>query len=197
MRVLVINCGSTTLKYKLLEEARRRVEALAGDSQDIAAGYRNAVERSWERYRRHSDVIAHRVVHGGGRLPEVVRIDSGVLKVLREVTPLAPMHNGPALEGIEATLSSRATPRRCARHSLSRQPSAQRLALRTAGPGWCPKVWVSRLVSSVRHRTLCRLTGTPEPTIVTLHLGGAARPRRFFAGARWTPRWDTRHLRDS
>ena len=45
MRVLVINCGSTTLKYKLLEESAGELKLLAGDTQDIADGYRAAVER--------------------------------------------------------------------------------------------------------------------------------------------------------
>ena len=156
MRVLVINCGSTTLKYKLLGEADDELKLLAGASQDIAVGYRNAVETVLGALPVTPDVIAHRVVHGGGRLPEVVRIDSGVLRVLREVTPLAPMHNGPALEGIEATLST-GLPLVAALDTAfhaSLPPSAWRYALPDLDG--VRKVWISRLVSSVRHRTLCR-----------------------------------------
>ena len=41
MRVLVINCGSTTLKYKLFEERRRRAgERSAAATVEIAGGYR-------------------------------------------------------------------------------------------------------------------------------------------------------------
>ena len=106
MRVLVINCGSTTLKYKLFEERERRAGAARRGQVEIADGYRAAVERSLAALPAPADVIAHRVVHGGGRLPDLVRIDGRVLGILREVTPLAPLHNGPALEGIEATLGA-------------------------------------------------------------------------------------------
>src|SRR5690242_16694490 len=100
MRVLVINCGSTTLKYKLFDERAGEPHALAGGITEIpgTAGYREAVARAVATLPCTPDVIAHRVVHGGGRLPEVVRIDEEVLRVLREVMPLAPLHNGPALE---------------------------------------------------------------------------------------------------
>src|SRR6266545_1282032 len=103
MRVLVINCGSTTLKYKLFQDRGSELEQLAAAVVETTGGYRAAVEQALAALPAPADVIAHRVVHGGGRLPDVVRIDSQVLRVLREVTPLAPMHNGPALEGIQAT----------------------------------------------------------------------------------------------
>ena len=38
MRVLVINCGSTTLKYKLLGEADDELKLLAGDSRTSRLG---------------------------------------------------------------------------------------------------------------------------------------------------------------
>src|SRR5690348_14248463 len=100
MRVLVINCGSATLKYKLFDERAGEPHALAGGITEIpaAAGYREIVAHAVAALPCAPDVIAHRVVHGGAGLPEVVRIDEGVLRILREVTPLAPLHNGPALE---------------------------------------------------------------------------------------------------
>src|SRR5215211_7803790 len=107
MRVLVINCGSMTLKYKLFEDRGTELDQLAADAMETSDGYRAAVEQALAGLPAPPDVIAHRVVHGGGRLPDVVRIDSQVLGILRAMTPLAPMHNGPALEGIEATLGDR------------------------------------------------------------------------------------------
>src|SRR6476620_8360413 len=77
MRVLVINCGSATLKYKLFEDGATELATLAGATVEITGGYQAAVEE------------------GIAALP-----------VLREVSPLAPLHNGPALEGIEATLAA-------------------------------------------------------------------------------------------
>ena len=48
------------------------------------------------------DAIGHRVVHGGVKLRKPARIDESVLAELDRVTPLAPLHNPPALAGIRA-----------------------------------------------------------------------------------------------
>ena len=45
--------------------------------------------------------VAHRVVHGGARLVEPVEIDDSVEEEIRALEPLAPLHNAPALAGIE------------------------------------------------------------------------------------------------
>ena len=47
MRVLVINCGSATLKYKLFEERGGGLEVLAAASVEIQGGYRAAAERDY------------------------------------------------------------------------------------------------------------------------------------------------------
>jgi acetate kinase len=46
--------------------------------------------------------VGHRVVHGGARFREPVAIDAGVEAAIRELRSLAPLHNEPALRGIEA-----------------------------------------------------------------------------------------------
>jgi acetate kinase len=45
--------------------------------------------------------VAHRVVHGGPRLVGPVLIDDSVENQIRALEPLAPLHNAPALAGIE------------------------------------------------------------------------------------------------
>jgi acetate kinase len=42
-------------------------------------------------------LVAHRVVHGGERFTAPTRLDPAVLEALEALTPLAPLHNGPAL----------------------------------------------------------------------------------------------------
>jgi acetate kinase len=79
MRVLVVNAGSTSLKRHLVEGD----EAVAVD--DFAG----------------CEAVGHRVVHGGARLVEPVVIDGGVKAAIRELIPLAPLHNAPALEAVE------------------------------------------------------------------------------------------------
>jgi acetate kinase len=182
MRVLVINCGSTTLKYKLFQDVGTELEQLAAAVVETSDGYRAAVEEALEALPAPADVIAHRVVHGGGRLTDVVRIDSQVLRILREVTPLAPMHNGPALEGIEATLGSglplvaaldtafHATlPPRAWRYALPEIAGVRRYGFH----GWSHRYVTERYAA---------LTGSSEPTIVTLHLGGGCSAAAILRG---------------
>jgi acetate kinase len=182
MRVLVINCGSTTLKYKLFQDREGKLEQLAAAVVETTGGYRAAVEQALAALPAPADVIAHRVVHGGGRLPDVVRIDSQVLRILREVTPLAPMHNGPALEGIEATLGS-AVPLVAALDTAfhaTLPPRAWRYALpefegvrRYGFHGWSHRYVTERYAA---------LTGSSEPTIITLHLGGGCSAAAILRG---------------
>jgi acetate kinase len=172
MRVLVINCGSSTLKYKLFERENAELVLLASDSQDVVEGYRASVERGLATLPSTPDVIAHRVVHGGGRLPDLVAVDQSVLRILREVTPLAPLHNGPALHGIEATLGlgvplvvaldsafHDTLPARAWRYPIPEYPGIRRYGFH----GWSHWYVTERYAE---------LTGSAEPTIITLHLGG-------------------------
>ncbi len=48
------------------------------------------------------EAIGHRVVHGGMRFRSTTHIDAEVIEAIREVSDLAPLHNGPALAVIEA-----------------------------------------------------------------------------------------------
>jgi acetate kinase len=83
--ILVVNAGSTSLKLHAVEDDRKstRVESFA----DAPAGI---------------DAAAHRVVHGGPRFLDPVVIDKEVLEQIRELVTLAPLHNAPALEAIDA-----------------------------------------------------------------------------------------------
>ena len=45
--------------------------------------------------------VGHRVVHGGQRLYRPTVVDDAVIDELRELAPLAPLHNPPAVLGIE------------------------------------------------------------------------------------------------
>lgn len=172
MRVLVFNCGSATLKYKLFEGHGLELTPLAAATQDIEGGYRRAVERALDTLPASADVIAHRIVHGGGELPELVAIDQAVLRILREASPLAPLHNGPALEGIEATLGlgvplvaaldtafHASLPPRAWRYAIPEVDGMRRYGFH----GWSHRYVTERYAV---------LAGSPEPTIISLHLGG-------------------------
>ncbi|HEY5939388.1 MAG TPA: acetate/propionate family kinase [Gemmatimonadales bacterium] len=171
MRILVINCGSTTLKYKLFAVDGSGMQPLVAGVVEISGGYRAAVAGALEALPQAPEAIAHRVVHGGDRLPEVVAVNTRVLNQLRELGPLAPLHNGPALEGIEATLGvgvplvaafdtafHHTLPERAWRYALPELPGVRRYGFH----GWSHR--------SVTERYAV-LSGNPQPTIVTLHLG--------------------------
>ena len=82
--VLVVNAGSTSLKLHLVADgtSERLDDLHAAAARAVAA-------------------VGHRVVHGGSRFraPEV--LDDASIAELRALTPLAPLHNAPALDGIE------------------------------------------------------------------------------------------------
>jgi acetate kinase len=122
------------------------------------------------------------VVHGGGRLPELVLIDPQVLRILREVSPLAPLHNGPALEGIEATLDAGVPliaaldtafhgtlPPQAWRYAIPEFPGVRRYGFH----GWSHRYVTERYAA---------LTGSREPTLVTLHLGGGCSAAAVLRG---------------
>ena len=50
--------------------------------------------------------IGHRVVHGGERFREPVRVDRGTLDAIRAMIPFAPLHNPGNLQGIEVALAT-------------------------------------------------------------------------------------------
>ena len=121
--VLVINCGSSSIKFALLlEEQNFRIHGLAenlgtenarikgvtvgNEPVDIYipfADHKKALEVGLERLANYKpDAIGHRVVHGGS-LTKAELINDEIIEKIREATPLAPLHNPAHLIGIEAT----------------------------------------------------------------------------------------------
>ena len=113
-RVLVLNSGSSSLKYQLIEPdsgeslADGIVEQIGEPSSpvtDHGAALRVAFEKL-------SDdgidlktcglaAVGHRVVHGGAVFYRPTVIDDTVIAELKGLSMLAPLHNPPALQGIE------------------------------------------------------------------------------------------------
>jgi acetate kinase len=131
--VLVVNAGSSSLKYSLVDgrtgEARAGglVERIGEDAgvvthtgadgtkhrderrvADHEAALRAAMDAFGEhgpsRYDVELAAVGHRVVHGGDRFSDPVRVDDGVLDAIRDLVPLAPLHNPANLEGLEVAL---------------------------------------------------------------------------------------------
>ncbi len=107
MRILVLNPGSSTLKFRLLELA-------GGDTRLLASGLVDHVEGEavtaaarlvLEQCRQHSiDAVGCRVVHGGEHFAAPTVVTAEVLAVIRDVARLAPLHNPTAAAVLDAVL---------------------------------------------------------------------------------------------
>jgi len=130
MKILVINCGSSTLKFQVIETtgladarklARGIVDRIGGPASysfkvdcgalaekslpvaDHEVAVRLVID--WLRSRPELgsiDAVGHRVVHGGDRFASSVLIDDAVIAVLEALCEIAPLHNPGAVSGIRA-----------------------------------------------------------------------------------------------
>lgn len=110
--VLVLNAGSSSLKYALLDPASGHrsgggtVERIgdAGGAGDHADAVRQVLADLPDLSGPGAGVAAvgHRVVHGGDRFTAPTVVDDDVLAAIDELAVLAPLHNPPAAAGIRA-----------------------------------------------------------------------------------------------
>jgi acetate kinase len=125
--VLVVNAGSSSLKYQLID-ATSGVTVAVGLVSEIGGASRHRHETGGRQHDTALDVpdhgaafaaaraalaehgpwvddddlvaVGHRVVHGGRRFTEPVVVDDDVVTALRTLSPLAPLHNPANIEGI-------------------------------------------------------------------------------------------------
>ena len=182
MRILVINCGSATLKYALYETASGRLDRLDAATVPWEGGPTATIRRALAALPLPPDAIAHRLVHGGERFMAPVAIDDGVLRQLAELVPLAPLHNAVALEGVAATRGLGVPqiavfdtaffadlPARARRYALPSAPGVRRFGFH----GWSHRAVTDRCAA---------LTGIAEPTLVSLHLGSGCSAAAILRG---------------
>ena len=136
MKVLVINSGSSSIKYQLFDMAEAKVLASGaieriGEAQivhrhrlassqgavdetdeECIANHREGLARIGQVLRESGAVgdvselsaVGHRVVHGGEFFRQPTLIDNDVLERIRDMIPLAPLHNLANAMGIEVAL---------------------------------------------------------------------------------------------
>ncbi|MBN2894475.1 MAG: acetate kinase [Campylobacterales bacterium] len=104
MNILVINAGSSSLKYTLFDGEALHVKGLIEEVQDHHRAFLQMQEALHVKgiELRKLDAIAHRVVHGGERFSAPALIDAALIDAIKTLTPLAPLHNPANLEGIIA-----------------------------------------------------------------------------------------------
>lgn len=112
--VLVVNSGSSSLKYRLLDPDSGRTHAQGlveriGEPGSACPDHTSAIREALEEMTGAGLdpaallAVGHRVVHGGSRFSAATVIDAEVRGAIAELAPLAPLHNPANLQGIEAT----------------------------------------------------------------------------------------------
>ena len=132
MKILVLNCGSSSAKYQLIDMENEKVlakgnyERIGMDGSFVthkvgeekfkyernAANHEEAISFILSQFTDpdHGVIssldeitaVGHRAVHGGEKFNKSVLIDDSVIEAIRECIPLAPIHNPAVLTGIQA-----------------------------------------------------------------------------------------------
>ena len=106
MNVLVLNAGSSSLKYQViatdLDRMRQDHDARLAHGSVEGAANDAALEQILASISVKIDAVGHRVVHGGELFSESVLIDDKVIADIEQCIELAPLHNPASLEGIRA-----------------------------------------------------------------------------------------------
>lgn len=134
--MLVLNCGSSSIKFALFDaiadppsrvpdwsgrvqgigEPEPAFVAAGGPPEPVVLDTARPSHSALEHIRGRVDArrgggrvvaVAHRVVHGGGKYSQPVAVDARLLADLRRYIPLAPLHQPFALEAIEMFLAER------------------------------------------------------------------------------------------
>jgi acetate kinase len=197
--VLVLNAGSSSLKYQLLDMTDRSVvasglvERIGGSEVPDHAAALERVLADLDRTGALADApvaVGHRVVHGGDRFSGPTVIDDGVLAQIRDLVPLAPLHNPANIAGIEVarerypdtpqvavfdTAFHATMPPRAWRYPLPRE-LADRLRIRRYGFHGTSHGYVARRAAEHLRRPLGELD------LVTLHLGNGCSAAAIAGG---------------
>lgn len=126
MNILVMNCGSSSLKYQVIDLETERTLVAGTISRIGIDGTEHVHEAHGEKHAAQAQApdhdgavslalkavsadpgvtlkaVAHRVVHGGDRYLGPTIIDDEVKQEIRRLTPLMPLHHPAILAGIEA-----------------------------------------------------------------------------------------------
>jgi acetate kinase len=138
----------------------------------------------------HPGAVGHRVVHGGERFAESVLIDDDVLDAIEAHSPLAPLHNPPALLGIRAVRDNWPDVPQVAVFDTAFHQTMPPRAFRYAVPEeWYTRHRVRRYgFHGTSHRFVCArgadLLGRPlaELALVVAHLGNGCSAAAVLGG---------------
>lgn len=95
MNILVLNIGSSSVKWAWFENGKRQDYGLYERVESFEETIRALLSHTGI-----PDAVGHRVVHGGEFYPKAVMIDDEVVSTIESLCPLAPLHNPLNLMGI-------------------------------------------------------------------------------------------------
>ncbi|MFC1621164.1 acetate/propionate family kinase [Candidatus Omnitrophota bacterium] len=97
MKILVLNSGSSSIKYKLFDIAKDKETLLDKGTTERVSDHKEALNSILKKIGSKIEACGHRVVHGGDRFKTAVLIDKTVMEAIEHFSELAPLHNPPAL----------------------------------------------------------------------------------------------------
>ena len=127
MYILALNCGSSSLKYQVFDADTKQpivggnVEKIGSADSFVTQKYSDGTKQKKQTVMNNHDEalsvvlymlraasvdlneikgVGHRVVMGGDKFASSVKINDDVIKTIDKLSPLAPLHNPPALRGI-------------------------------------------------------------------------------------------------
>jgi acetate kinase len=103
MNILVLNAGSSSLKFDLFDSRPNSERVLAKGAVERISSMAGALKAVFEKIGSAPvEAVGHRVVHGGDIFHESVIIDSEVERQIENLSSLAPLHNSHNLEAYRA-----------------------------------------------------------------------------------------------
>lgn len=185
-RVLVLNCGSSSVKYRLYhgdETLDHGTIERIGEADGGPGDHETAIRGMLDRLDLSGlAAVGHRVVHGGRRFHASVLVDDAVLAAIEELVPLAPLHNPANLTGIRVaraalpdvpqvavfdTAFHHTLPDSAATYAIDAD-IARRYGIRRYGFHGTSHAYVSRRTAELLGRPYAELN------TITLHLGNGA-----------------------
>lgn len=110
-QVLVVNCGSSSVKWKRFNRIADGVQEIDGGVVQNIGSELADYQKAWKGIvaslsNPNIAVIGHRVVHGGAQFSDSILLGEDVVAAIEECVPLAPLHNPANLAGIRAATAA-------------------------------------------------------------------------------------------
>jgi len=108
MNILVLNSGSSSIKYKLF--CKENMQELKSGIKEEVSDHSEGINRILNKLKEDNLIndpseifcVGHRVVHGGDYFDKPVLVDDEVIEKIDKLSQLAPLHNPANLQGIKA-----------------------------------------------------------------------------------------------